>query len=283
MASRVEREINMLRDRKDYPSDLAEHEWDSIKDLIPQAKPGGRPRTIDVRHVVDAIFYLNRSGCAWRYLPVNFPKWQTVYEYFCKWSESGVLRLICANLAERARLKEGYSSAPATVIIDSQSVRAHFGEDRGYDGFKKVRGRKRHILVDTLGIIHGLKVSAANLQDAREGIEMIQKADTIMRKRPVSALYADGSYRESFAWRLHQNFGFWPVFVKSKVLKDRVKWNKRLLVSNLKPKRWIVERTFAWFNHYRRLARDFERKVNHSEAMIHLAMVRMLLKKLAPS
>ena len=175
---------------RSYPSDLTNQQWDVIKDLIPPARRGGRKRTADVRKVLDAVFYLNRTGCGWRYLPENFPPWRTVYEYFSKWRSTRVLEVICEELSKIARKQSGKEEIPSVLIIDSQSAKAQFGESRGYDGFKKVRGRKRHIIVDTLGIVHGIRISPANVGDVNEGIE----------------LYADGGYRHKFADAMVETF-----------------------------------------------------------------------------
>lgn len=266
--------------RRLYPSDLTDSQWESIKLFIPNARVGGRPRTTDVRRVLEAIFYLNRTGCAWRFLPNDFPKWQTCYDYCRQWNKLGIFKDVCSFLGKQVRLNCGLNVFPATVIIDSQSVKAQFGENRGYDGFKKVRGRKRHILVDALGTVLEARVSAANLSDNREGIELIDKAKNVLSKRPIQSMYADGGYRTSFAYNMVSRFKIWPIMTSSTV---RHKHHAReLLASNLKPKRWIVERTFAWFNHYRRLVRDFERTTCQSETMIFIAMAQLLLRRLHP-
>jgi putative transposase len=276
--------------RKEYPSDLTEQQWEIIKDLLPKPRRGGRPRTTDVREVINAIFYLNRSGCAWRYLPREFPKWQTVYDYFSRWKAQGLWENICAHLAKLARVKIGREETPSVVIIDSQSAKAHFGEHRGYDGFKKVRGRKRHILVDTLGILHGVKVGPANLADDKPGMDVIWKKQELLEKRGLKAVYADGGYRTWFECQVFGTFKTWPTIIKGKKVKQAHpnptwKGSKVNVIThqNLTPKRWIVERTIAWFNHYRRLTRDYERKTCNSETMLYLAMTQILLRKLHPS
>lgn len=276
--------------RKEYPSDLTEQQWEFIRDLLPKPRQGGRPRTIDVRAVVNAILYLNRSGCAWRYLPKDFPKWPTVYDYFSRWKSGGVWEKICAHLARLVRLQAGREETPSVVIIDSQSSKAHFGEKRGYDGFKKIRGRKRHILVDTLGILHGVKVTPANVGDSKPGIELILEKKSLLDERGLQTIYADGGYKSSFEYRLFSIFGKWPTIIKGKVTKKvsplpQSKYAKIKVVvgTNLAPKRWIVERTIAWFNHFRRLARDFEKTTSNSEAMIYLAMTQILLRRLHPT
>jgi putative transposase len=274
----------------EYPSDLTEQQWDLIKDLLPKPRHGGRPRTIDVREVINAIFYINRTGCPWRYLPKSFPKWKTTYDYFTRWQAQGVWTQICASFAKAVRLQDGREASPSVVILDSQSAKAPSGECRGYDGYKKVKGRKRHILVDTLGITHGVKVTEASCGDSRPGMALMLEKESFLKQRELSAVYVDGGYREFFQWQVFAVFGVKPTILKSK--KVLAKTNRpqdnhakqfKITKSNLGPKRWIVERTFAWFNNYRRLAKDFEKKIRHSEAMIQIAMSQILLKRLSIS
>lgn len=273
--------------RKEYPSDLTEPEWELIKDFLPAPRRGGRPRKINLRSVLSAIFYLNRCGCSWRHLPHDFPNWRTVYEYFRRWEITGVWEQILAALAREARVLAGRDPLPSAYIIDSQSTRAHFGQERGWDGYKKVRGRKRHILVDILGTIIATKVTAADQADQKPGVEMILKKENFIKQRGMSAIFADGGYRAYFEAQIFALFRIWPTILKAK--KDKVKSDDPaykgakvnvVTNSNLGPKRWIVERTFAWLNHYRRLARDYEKLITHSEAMIQVAMIQILLKRL---
>lgn len=280
----------MNQQGRSYPSDLTNQQWESIKDLIPTARRGGRRRTTDIRKVIDAFFYLNRTGCGWRYLPKEFPPWPTVYDYFTKWRISGVLENILMYLARVVRVNSGRDETPSVLIIDSQTAKAHFGESRGYDGFKKIRGRKRHIIVDTLGIIHGVRVSPANVGDVKDGLELLRMKKESLEKRGLLAIYADGGYRNKFEDKVFEMFKTRPIILRSKVVRttspraiDKYSKINTVARNNLAPTRWIVERTFAWFNHYRRLARDFEKKTAHSEAMINLAMTQILLRKIHPS
>lgn len=268
---------------------MTNQQWECIKHFIPAARHGGRKRTTDVRKVLDAVFYLNRTGCGWRYLPKEFPPWPTVYDYFSRWRAAGVLERVREQLSRHARRLAGKSEVPSVIIIDSQSAKAHFGETRGYDGFKKVRGRKRHIIVDTLGIIQGVRVTAANVGDVSEGVELLKARKLFLDQRGVQAIYADGGYRHKFETAMIETFQTKPVIIQGKTklvtsTKPNARHAKRekVLRTNLKPTRWIVERTFAWFNHYRRLARDFERTTAASEAMINLAMTQILLRKIHP-
>lgn len=257
-------------DRK-YPSDLTEAQWECIQDFIPKARTGGRPRTTDMRSVVNAVFYLNQSGCAWRYLPKEYPPWKTVYDYFVNWKRQGVWRKIHESLAKKTRISAGKAETPSTLIIDSQSVRAAQGESRGWDGFKKVRGRKRHIAVDTLGIFWGLKVHAAPIKDARGASEVLKTypKDTLLPKRVLG----DAAYGKTpFDVWLFYNWGYWPQTSKPARIE-----------SNLKPTRWIVERSFAWLNGYRRHSRDYERKTDTSEALLYISQTQLLLKRIRPA
>lgn len=253
---------------REYPSDLSNEQWELIKDLIPPARAGGRPRTRDVRQLLNAVFYIVRSGCAWRYLPKSFPPWQTVYDYFSQWRQQGIWREIHLRLAKCARTSAGKAPTPSTVIIDSQSIRAHYGEMRGWDGFKKVRGRKRQILVDTFGILWGVGIHAANSGDCRKGYLATQAYppnETIPKR-----ILGDNEYGKGpFDLWVNHHWGIWPQSKKSSKTE-----------SNLRPTRWIVERSFAWFNHFRRLSRDYERKINTSVTMLYISQARMLLNRL---
>lgn len=262
----------MLSVGRKYPSDLTEEQWKLIRTLIPEARPGGRPRSTDMCAVMNACFYVSRTGCGWRYLPKEYPPWQTVYDYFAQWRECGIWQKIHALLVTLTREKAGRSVSPRLTMIDSQSVRAHYGENRGWDGFKKVRGRKRQILVDALGLVHGARVHAASLEDRREGL-VLAKSYLAQGYRP-QVMLADRAYNGCFA-----DFLTYNSRVKVELLSSS-KYDPQ--ATNLKPKRWIVERTFAWFNHYKRLARDYERKISTSETMIHLAMIQLMLRRMAP-
>ncbi len=256
--------------RAEFPSDLTEAQWDYIKDLIPLARSGGRPRTTNIRKVVDAIFYLVRTGIPWRYLPKSFPAWKTVYDYYSKWSRQGVWEKISEVLIIAVRLYEHRAELPSLAIIDSQSVRAQYGELRGYDVIKKTRGRKRSIIVDTLGLMWAIYVGPGNMIDPKAGVYALDHLPRAVKKN-LEKILGDSVY----GWPLELIADYeWGIKV------ERVKGNMKKGISNLKPKRWIVERTFAWFNRFRRLSRDYEKKTLHSEAMIYIAMEMIMLKKL---
>jgi putative transposase len=268
----------MLRAEQDYPSDLSDQQWDLIKAWIPTARTGGRPRNTDVRQVVNAIFYLNRTGCAWRYLPKSFPPWRTVYGYFIQWMVSGAWTTLHEILNSKTRVMASKNESPSVLIIDSQSTKAHYGEHRGYDGYKKVRGRKRHILVDTLGLIHALRIGPADNSDREEGTHLLLV--NFKPKRKLENLYADAGYSGSFEDRVYGRFEFWPIITKRNQGNTKIEKRTSQPENNLKPYRWIVERTFAWFNHFKRLSRDYEKKSQVSETMIQTAMMQLMLKRL---
>lgn len=258
--------------RSEYPSDLTNEQWKLIREMIPPARRGGRPRSTCIRRVVNAVFYVNRTGCAWRYLPSDFPPWQTVYDYFSKWRAYGVWRNIHESLRTRVRISYGKEPLPTLLIADSQSVRAPRGEARGFDGYKRVMGRKRQIFVDTLGLIHGIKVHAGHLQDRKEGAALLE----FPKRGTVKHIYVDRGYTGYFCDRAFTKLGVWPVITSQKPGGN----GNEFVPAKEQTKRWIVERTFSWFNHYRRLAKDYEKSCSHSEGMIHLAMTQLMLRRL---
>jgi putative transposase len=232
----------VLQIGRQYPSDLSDQQWKLIQDFIPEARTGGRPRKTNVRAVLNAIFYLIRTGCAWRYLPREFPPWPTVYDYYAAWKKDGVLKRMHDFLLCEVREKDERTKAPSVVMIDSQSTKAQFGERRGFDGFKKVRGRKRHILVDTLGLVHGIRISAAHEKDAPPAIEMLDPNSpdySPTLSRSLNAVYVDGGYKGKFEAKIFTRYGFWPTMRPSTHWKDK-KNSRHLTGSNLKPKRCIV-------------------------------------------
>jgi putative transposase len=274
--------------RRLYPSDLTEAQWESIKDLIPSARRGGRRRTVDVRKVIDGVLYLINTGCQWRYLPQDFPPWKTIYHYYRAWIFSGVWKSIHDLLRGLIRQDFGKNQEASYLIIDSQSVRASQGEKRGYDGFKRVRGRKRHLMVDTMGLMHGVRIDGADLSDTKEAVHLLDLMSPPQMKA-LRVMHVDMGYRGSFEEYFFQLFRFLPLINrrentgqgKQKTSLEKKNWKKTREVVK-EPKRWVVERTFAWFNSYRRLNRDQEKNTTHSEAMIYIAMIQLMLRRRHP-
>lgn len=274
----------MKRSEGRYPSDLHDNEWKVIRKLIPLQRRG-RPRKTSMRELVNAVLYLTTEGCTWRALPKDFPPWKTVYDYFSRWVKLGVWRRVHQALRAEVRLREGKEVAPQIVIIDGQSVRAHYGEERGFDGFKKVRGRKRQVLVDSLGFIVSAKVHRANQSETTRGHQVLEDYPEDL---PLpEKILGDFAYaRAPFATWVQENWGEDKIlctkgekeFYRNKEYKLRVRVKK----SNLKPMRWIVERTIAWFNNSRRLSRDYEKSVKVSESFLYISQIPMMLRRIYP-
>ncbi len=261
---------------RSYPSDLSDAEWVLLEPLIPPPESGGpkggRP-AVPRRDVVDAISYVIRSGCSWRQLPADFAPWQTVYQYFAKWSTDGTINRIHETLRTRVRVAQGRDPEPTAGIIDAQSVRGADtvgAADRGYDAAKKTNGRKRHIIVDTIGLLMTVLVTAASVQD-RDGGRTLTKT-TAAAHRGLRLIWADGGYRGRFvAW----------AKAKLSIVIEIVHKDPGQSTFEVLPRRWVVERTFGWIIKCRRLAADYERRTEHAEAMVTWAMIGIMCRRLA--
>lgn len=254
-----------------YPTDLTDRQWDCIKDLIPAAKRGGRPRSVDMRQLINAILYIVVGGIQWRMLPKDYPTWKTVYHYFRTWRTDGTWQRIHDTLRAKLRQKVGRHKHPTAGCLDSQSVKTtHIPGVRGYDKGKNVNGRKRHILVDTMGLLLIVVVTAASISDPAGARLLFARMGGACKK--LRRIWVDGTYRGGLvAW-------VWAHFAISLQAVLRSDEQKGFVVL---PRRWVVERTFAWLTQCRRLSKDYEVLPATSEAMIYVAMTRLMLRRLA--
>ncbi len=254
-----------------YTSDLNDSEWNLISYCFPKPSKKGRPRQHTFRELLNAIFYLTKTGCQWRNLPEHFAPWGTVYHYFRLWQQNGLWEAIHTHLREFVRLLEGRERQASAAIIDSQSVKStECSDERGYDAGKKINGRKRHILVDTMGLLLRVMVLPANIQD-RDGAKQLLSACFAQAPRcRVKHIWADGGYTGTL---LEWSRKLWRCTVQ--IVK-----RTELHTFKVLPRRWVVERTFGWLGRYRRLNRDYERQAKTGETIVHLAMIRLMLARL---
>lgn len=256
-----------------YPSDLTDEQWAIIEALnINKPWGPGRPMRLDLRMVINAILYVLRTGCAWRYLPREYPNFNSVYYHFRKWSWDGTLEALNTALRERVRREAGREAQPSLAIIDSQSVKTtEVGGEHGFDGNKRINGRKRHMLVDTMGNLLGVVLRAAHISDQNGGQELLEALPQALWER-LEKILADGGYRGDLVYWIDETFGVDLQIV------ERPEGQRGFV---LLPMRWVVERSFAWLGRFRRLCKDFEKLVENSTGFIYLASIVRLLNRVA--